>query len=245
MNVPAVLQAFPLAICLAAMGIACSIDVPASSPARPSALSQAHPGIPVIEMRRVSAEPAALVAEVHPSGWQVFPGSGGAVVSPRGDVVLQGTKRRPVVAVRPAPGDGDLLVNFGSGNYGIYDVRGKHIVDVPKIHDRFKDASVATWRWMDGDTLVGVSEISQPAVQPMYPDGDVLPESTTFLLFKPYLDAETVYVLDVPDPLLGEVVRLEGVTADGMLQLGSVSPNQYFGGPPSKILGVFEVGGHE
>ena len=118
---------------------------------------------------------------------------------------------------------------------------GTLVTEVPLAHTTIKDASLINWRWKDARTLVGVTEVAPPVERPQYPDGDVLPETTLLFLYRPHEDSRTVYRLRAGQPPPGTVIRLEGVTEDGMLQLSAVEPNQYFGGPAKKILGVFDV----
>ena len=162
-------------------------------------------------------------------------------MGPDGCVILMSSQERPIFKVQRAPRDGDLLVNFGSGNYGIYDLEGALIADLPDLHTFFKDASTASWQWKDSLTLVGTTEVSPPVKRPQYPDRDILPADTLFFLYEPYENPDTVYVLQAPDAPAGTVTRLEGVTVEGALLLGIVEPEEYFGGPPKQIIGAFDV----
>ena len=228
-------------IALAVTGTACGMGKSRPEQAEVATPARTTSAIPILDLRRVSIEAPSLLDDYSPAGFQVFPGSRGRVFAPVGEVILKGTQGRPIFSVRRAPGDGDLLVHSGSGNYWIYNPEGAVIADLPEVHPLFEDASAATWRWKDSRSLGGVTEISPPVRRPMYPDGDVLPESTLLFLYEPYDDPEKVYLLRTPEPAAGTVIRLEGVTDDGMLLLSVVEPQQYFGGPPKEILGVFEL----
>lgn len=228
-------------IALATTGAACGMGEPKPAQTEIAAPTGPTSAIPTLDLRHVAIEVPGLLDDHSPAGFQVFPGSRGRVFAPDGEVILKGTQGRPIFSVRRAPGDGDLLVHFGSGNYWIYNLEGAVIADLPEVHPLFENASAAIWRWKDSRSLVGVTEISPPVRRPMYPDGDVLPESTLLFLYEPYDDPEKVYLLRTPEPAAGTVIRLEGVTDDGMLLLGVVEPQQYFGGPPREILGVFEL----
>lgn len=162
-------------------------------------------------------------------------------MGPDGRVILMSSQERPIFTVQQAPRDGDLLVNFGSGNYGVYDLEGTLVTDLPDLHNFFKDASTASWHWKDSRTLVGITEISPPVKRPQYPDRDILPADTLFFLYEPYENSDTVYVLQTPEAPAGTVTRLEGVTVEGALLLAIVEPEEYFGGPPKQVIGAFDI----
>ncbi len=228
-------------IALTVTGAACGMGKSKPQQAEVVTPAGSTSAIATVDLQRVSIEAPSLLDDYPPAGFQVFPGSKGRVFAPNGEAILTGSQERPIFSVRPAPGDGDLLVHFGSGNYWIYNLKGAVIADLSEVHPLFEGASAAIWRWKDSRSLVGVTEISPPVRRPMYPDGDVLPERTLLFLYEPYDDPEKVYLLSTPEPAAGTVLRLEGVTDDGMLLLGVVEPQQYFDGPPREILGVFEL----
>lgn len=197
--------------------------------------------IPTLDLEEISVSSLALLDDLPPRGWRLSRGANGRLSREDGQIILKGTRDRPLQSVRRAPEGDALLVHFGSGHYGIYMPDGTLVAEVPLAHTTIKDASLISWRWKDSRTLVGVTEVSPPVERPQYPDGDVLPETTLLFLYRPHEDSRTVYRLRAEQPPPGTVIRLEGVTEDGMLQLSAVEPNQYFGGPPKKILGVFDV----
>lgn len=234
-------QLTTLALVIVLPVVASTCALPASAPDSFGPPSSGGPALPVRTLRHVSIDNPVLLDDYPPSGWRVAPGRNGAVIRPDGRIVLRGTPERPIYKVRRAPQDGHLLIHHGDGSFRIYDASGTFVSDVPEIHHLFADAGMATWRWRTPRTLIGVTELSPPVRRPMYPDGDVLPESTLLFLHEPYGDPETVHLLQTPEPPAGTVIRLEGVTAEGALLLGIVEPEQYFGGPPTKIIGLFEV----
>ena len=227
-------------IALTVTGAACGMGKSKPQQAEVVTPAGSTSAIATVDLQRVSIEAPSLLDDYPPAGFQVFPGSGGRVFAPDGEVILTGTQGRPILSVRRAPGEGDLLVHFGSGNYWIYNLKGAVIADLSEVHPLFEGASAAIWRWKDSRSLVGVTEISPLVKQPRYPDGDVLPARSLLLLYEPYDDPKRIYLLKAPEPAAGTVIRLEGVTENGMLLLSAVEPQQYFGGPPRKILGGFE-----
>ncbi|MGY0652879.1 hypothetical protein ACW7GZ_13675 [Luteimonas sp. A537] len=230
-----------LSIVFTILTSSCSPTETHSAAIRTSQADHLPSAIPTLNLVEIPVSSPTLIEDLPPEGWRLSRGANGGLSREDGRIILEGTRDRPLQSVRRAPEADDLLVYFGSGHYGIYAPDGALVAEVPLIHSIIKDASVVSWRWKDAGTLVGVTELSPPVERPQYPDADVLPEATLLFLYQPYEDPITVYHLRTEQPPPGTVIRLEGVTGDGMLQLGAVEPNQYFGGPASKILGVFDA----
>lgn len=228
-------------IVFAATSFGCGLAESGAGRTEAASPNNTPPTITTFDLQRVSIESPNLRSDHSLAGLQVFPGSRGRVLAPDGSVILRGTQERPIIAVQRAPGDGALLVNFGSGNYGIYSLEGAFLADLPELQSLFENVSATSWRWKDSQSLVGNTEASPPIKRPTYPDGDILPARTMLFLYEPYNDLNIVYLLQAPEPPAGTVIRLEGVTLEGALLLGIVEPEQYFGGPSKQVIGTYEV----
>ncbi|MDN5782200.1 MAG: hypothetical protein L0H23_09305 [Luteimonas sp.] len=173
-----------------------------------------------------------------PEGWQMRRGMAGALMSPAGRKIIEGSEAAPLVGAEMSP-DGGWLVHQGSGRYVVYDRDGHRMRSIPMFEIR--GAGSLLWQWKDSSSLVGVVEVSNEDEGPRYPDSDILPTETFFVLYRLDEDGGTLYALKAPEPPPGTVLRLEGVTLQGALILSAVLPEEYFGGMPEQRLGAYDV----
>ena len=164
----------------------------------------------------------------------------GAVVNAQGGVIVTGTEALPIAGAESNP-DGTLfLVHHGNARYAIYAPDGSKREDVPQLRE--ENSSAPAWHWKNGTTLIGSAEKSPPQRPNRYPDTDVLPQSVALYLYSVGSRGEPLR-LKTPAVSAGMVLRLEKVTAKGDLCLAEVTPEDYFGGKPKTLLGMFSLVG--
>lgn len=184
------------------------------------------------------AQEAELREQTIPEGWQMRRGLAGALMSPDGRKIIEGSEAAPLVGAEMSS-DGEWLVHHGSGRYVVYGRDGHRVRAIPMFE--FRGAGSLLWQWKDSSHLVGVVEVSNEDEGPRYPESDVLPAKTLLVLYRLDEDGGTLYALKVPEAPADTVLRLDGVTLQGALVLSAVVPEEYFGGAPERQLGVYDV----
>lgn len=197
--------------------------------------------LPMLRLERDHGPSAPLRQDALPDHWRLRRGVSGALVDPDGNDVIVGSFDAPMVDIAASPDGRRWLVHHGSGRYVVYDRDGSHAQAIPMF--RFPGAGTVAWHWKDSSSLVGVVDFSDWDGKPRYPDSDVLPSSTSFVLYRSEQGTNTLYALDAPKPHGTLVLRIEGVTAQGGLLLSEVSAQEYYGGAPERELGVYDLSG--
>lgn len=225
---------------LALAGTGCGWTMHAHPMERAAAPGPGLHQLPTLFLERRPEAPTGLREDRLPRGWHLQPGPAGRLLASDGTIILRGSPQRPLMDVQSAPGSDELLVNLGPGRYAIHTAQGEWIGDVPEV-PRADDASQVAWRWKDAHTLVGVAEVSFARAHPDGTGGDAVPEAILLFLHQPYERYAPVYLLVLQQPPGDTLIRLEGLTANGGLLLATVAPDEYANGPPTAVLGVFDV----
>jgi len=205
---------------------------------------------PSLISKTISAGPVSGV-KLIPTGAKARPENHGRTMLASGNVitlspgktlVLKCDKNVSVLKIEPDQKGERFLADHGSKGFAIYNAAGeltKKLPDVSTVLPERKTEGQFQWMWAKGDKLVAILEIYDKEEQNRYPETQSSPNEVRLFMYS--LDADLVQELHVPSRSKGLLLRVDGVSTDGLLLLSEVQPDLYFDPRQGEFLDAYQI----
>jgi hypothetical protein len=178
---------------------------------------------PLYEMTKTTSsfDPVADAKRKETLPFRMFASGGtGKIVDAAGNVIIQSDSGNAIFSCEVSPDQTRISINRGSGKYDIVTPSTGETIRLPQ-QPPGENVLGFSWRWINDQTLIGVSGITVP-----FRDGQVGPERE-----EPIISHSILYVYDLKERKLSEVqlpptlqtktFSVSAVDATGKLQLQS------------------------
>jgi hypothetical protein len=191
------------------------------------------------------------VAKLIPTNAKVRPESGHRTILASGPVImlksgkpltLQIDKNISVLKIEPDQNGNCFLVDHGSKGHAIYNSGGESILTLPTVSQILPELASSgrfQWEWGCDDTLIGVLELYEVQVPNQYPDTDHNPNDVRFFAYS--MGSKAIVELKVPSLTKDWLLRLDGVSDEGLLIVSEVQRDLYFDGRQGNFLDAYQL----
>jgi hypothetical protein len=152
----------------------------------------------------------------------------------------------PILNIIESPLRSKYLVCQGAQRlWSVYNQDGEHLINLPNVSDiapALSNTASVGWSWRSEESLLASLEIYEyqdPSI-PKYPDSDSVPLDIEFYDYN--LQTYTLFGIHVPERLQSTLLRLEGISEDGVVIISSIaSDGDYWGERSAEDTHAFKI----
>ena len=163
-------------------------------------------------------------------------------LAPGNTLTLQCDEDFSVLKIEPDQTGTRFLVDHGSKGFSIYNSDGeltKTLPEVSQLLPELADPARFQWTWANGEKLVAILEVYDKQEPNQYPETDQNPKDVRYFLYS--TDTGVAHELQIPSRTKGLLLRMDGVSIDGLLLFGEVKPNLYFDKGQGKFMDAYKI----